>query len=59
MWRGESPIRGGDVAGCCRGRHNVYCREHLQGQTGINLGCSKMKQHTEDSAGKARKDGVK
>ena len=32
--------------------------EHLQGWTGINPGCSKMKQLGQGSAGEARKDGI-
>ena len=34
-------------------------RKRLQGRTGINPGCSKMKQFGQDSAGEARKDGMR
>ena len=47
------------VAGYCRGRSSVSWRERLQGQTGINPGCSKMKQLGQDSAREARKDGIR
>ena len=52
-----SLVCGRGVAGCCRGGPSV--RECLQGQTGINPGCSKMKQRGQDSAGEARKDGIR
>ena len=35
----------------------VYLRECFQGQTGINPGCSNMKQLGQDSAGEARRTG--
>ena len=56
---GASPICGGAVVGCCRVRPSVYLRERLQGQSGINPGCSRMKQLNQDSAGEARKDGIR
>ena len=52
MWRGV-------VAGCCRGIPSVYWREYLEGKTGINPGCSKMKQLGQDEAGEVRKDGIR
>ena len=37
----------------------MYWREHLQGWTGINAGCSKKKELSQHSAGEARKDGIR
>ena len=37
----------------------MYCKEHLQGRTGINPGCSRTKQLGQDSAGEARTDGIR
>ena len=56
---GATPVCGGDIAGCCRGRLIVYWKEHLQERTGINTCCFKMKQLGQDEAGEARKDGIR
>ena len=55
---GQDPYVDG-VAGCCRGKTLCVWRECLQGQTGINTGCSRTKQLSRDSAGEARKDGIR
>ena len=48
-------VKGG-VAGCCR---REYWIEHLQERTGINAGCSKMKQLGQDEAGEAKMDAIR
>ena len=41
------------------GQAQCVWRERLQWQTGINPGCSRTKQLSQDSAGEARKDGIR
>ena len=47
-----SPVCGGGDPECCG------WREHLQGLSGINSGCSRMKQISQDSAAEVRKEEV-
>ena len=37
----------------------MYWRERLQGQSGLNPGCSRTKQLGQDSGGEVRKDGIR
>ena len=41
------------------GRPSVYGGSVCKGQTGINQGCSKTKQFSQDLVGEARKDGIR